>query len=97
VVSEDVSGAVDIKQAIVDGWAWTGIEPEAVLHLNSFGNVIFTDNDGAFWRVVPEELMCETIARNADEFDALWKSDDFQLDWRMDRLRDLAVGALGPL
>jgi hypothetical protein len=78
-------------------WGWIGLDPAEVVAANSFGNLIVRANGGAFWRICPEELSCERIAKNVDEFAAISKGDEFQTDWEMSRLVDLARRTLGPL
>ncbi len=82
-----------IRQA----WGWIGLEPAEVVASNPFGNLIVRAIDGAFWRICPEELSCNRIAANATELAALFAEEDFQLDWQMSRLVELANHKLGPL
>ena len=82
---------------IRDAWGWTGLSPAQVESINSFGNLIVRSADGAFWRICPEELSCEIVAHDAEEFAALWEEDDFQTDWQMEQLVGLARTKLGPL
>ena len=56
--------ATDVLNAIRESWAWTGLDAAAIAVTNQFGNVIFRASDGAFWRICPEELSCEMLARN---------------------------------
>jgi hypothetical protein len=86
-----------ILTTIRDSWGWTGLQPAAVVERNAFGNVIVRAADGAYWRICPEELGCKVIARNDAEYAALWSSNDFQIDWQMTRLVELATRSLGPL
>src|SRR5438477_10751129 len=81
---------------IRESWGWSGLEPAAEMATNSFGNVIVRAADGAFWRICPEELACSCIAGDAREFATLWASDEFQLDWQMTRLAEIARATLGP-
>ena len=46
-------------------------------------NLIVEDRSGRYWRICPEELTCDVVAANIDDFAALWNSDDFRLDWQM--------------
>jgi hypothetical protein len=88
---------MELTVAIKEGWAWSGADPLAVIEMNRFGNVIFKDRAGLYWRVMPEELKCEVLASEEHEFTQLWKSEDFQVDWRMDLLADEAEAVFGPL
>lgn len=84
-------------EIIRKAWGWIGLEPIEVVAANSFGNLIVRAADGAFWRICPEESSCKQIARNADEFAMLRGEKDFQTDWEMARLLELAREKLGPL
>jgi len=84
-------------EAIRKSWGWIGLEPAQVVVVNSFGNVIVRAVDGAYWRICPEEWSCEQIAQNADDFAVLSREEEFQLDWQMTRLVELAKENLGPL
>jgi hypothetical protein len=53
--------------------------------------------DGTYWRVCPEELKCEKIANNSEQFENLKNKEDFKLDWEMKRLVVMAEQKLGPL
>jgi hypothetical protein len=78
-------------------WGWIGLEPAEVVATNSFGNLIVRTADGAYWRICPEELSCQQVARNADEFATLSDEIEFRTDWEMLRLVELARQRLGPL
>lgn len=82
---------------IRESWSWTGLKPADIQAANAFGNLIVRADDGAYWRICPEELKCEIVARDAAGFDALWASEDFQVDWQMTRLVELALASLGPV
>jgi hypothetical protein len=78
-------------------WGWTGIDPEEIVIINQFGNVVVRANNGTFWRICPEEWSCTQIARNAKEYTALSGKVEFRTDWDMERLVDLAREEVGPL
>jgi hypothetical protein len=78
-------------------WGWIGLEPSEVVAVNPFGNLIVRAGDGAYWRICPEELSCDRIAGNEDEFTALASADEFRMDWEMRRLVEAARLKLGPL
>jgi hypothetical protein len=75
-----------ILDEIGDAWAWKGVRPRALVMENAFGNVIFTDEDGQYWRICPEELSCEVVATNGEEFAKLQSTDEFVEDWAMQAL-----------
>ena len=64
---------------------------------NAFGNVIFTDDDDRYWRICPEELSCEVIAANGEEFAMVQNSDSFLSDWTMQVLVEQAHSTFGNL
>ena len=88
---------MDVKQAVVEGWSWLGCTPDEVLHQNSFGNIIFVDTTGRCWRLMPEELKGEVIARGRSELEALMHDASFREDWLMEDFCKVAEAALGKL
>jgi hypothetical protein len=88
---------MDLVKAIADGWTWIGAEPVAVIEVNRFGNVIFKDGAGSYWRLMPEELKCDVLAHDENQFTQIWNSEEFQLDWKMDNLGDEAEAVFGPM
>ncbi len=84
-----------LLEVVRGAWGFTGLKPLAIAASNAFGNVVVEDEDGAFWRICPEELDCRRMAWSRSEFDAVWESIDFQRDWRMDPLVAAATAALG--
>ncbi|MCK0143731.1 T6SS immunity protein Tdi1 domain-containing protein [Aliiroseovarius sp. F20344] len=78
-------------------WSWLGANPKRIVDLNQFGNIIFLDHDGRYWRICPEELSCEVVADSEYRFTELRENKDFQVDWEMGPLVDLAHHKLGPL
>jgi hypothetical protein len=85
-----------VLTTIRNAWGWTGLDPAQVEAVNPFGNVIVRAADGAFWRICPEQLSCEVVARDAEQYAALCADEDFQVDWQMERLVQLAQSTLGP-
>lgn len=82
---------------IREAWGWIGLDPAEVVAENAFGNLIVRAADGTYWRICPEELSCEVVARSAEEFAVLSRGDDFRTDWEMARLVEQARAKLGPL
>jgi hypothetical protein len=72
-----------------------GIESADVVAVNKFGNVIFTDQRGQYWRICPEELECKVIAESADAYRRLEQDPEFRLDWEMARLVEAAEAKYG--
>jgi hypothetical protein len=82
---------------IQQAWGWSGLRPAEIVTANDFGNMIVRAVDGSYWRICPEEWSCEQIAKDHNDYSALSNDEDFQLDWRMDRLVSLAHDKLGSL
>jgi hypothetical protein len=80
---------------IANAWGWRGLRPRSVVMQNEFGNVIFTDQDGQYWRICPEELSCEIVAADKDDFANLQNSSEFVEDWTMRALAEEARATLG--
>jgi hypothetical protein len=78
-------------------WGWIGLDPAEVVAENAFGNLIVRAADGAYWRIRPEDLSCEKVARDRDEFAALSRREGFRIDWEMSRLVEQARQKLGPM
>lgn len=88
---------MSLNEIIQQDWGWLGFEVDQVLHLNAFGNVLFVTKDHRYWRICPEDLLCEPVANNHNEYRALLADADFRLDWEMERLVVLARETLGEL
>jgi hypothetical protein len=84
-------------ETIRNAWRWIGLDPAEVVATNAFGNLIVRATDGEYWRICPEELSCEKVARDAEEFAALFSKEDYRTDWQMSRLIEQARQKLGPL
>ncbi len=82
---------------IREAWGWVGIEPVEIVGENDFGNLIIRDNAEKYWRLCPEDVYCEVIAKNRKELDALSIDREFLVDWNMSALVDAAKANVGPL
>ncbi len=79
-------------------WGWKGFNATRIVRTNNFGNVIFTTDKNEYWRICPEEISCEMIARSEPEFDQLSTNPEFINDWEMKNLVNMAQSAgLGEL
>jgi len=87
----------DLVKVISKYWGWTGIEPVHVAAQNDFGNLLVQDADGRFWRICPEDLYCNVVAESVEEVQALVQTEEFEEDWLMTRLVNLAVEEYGSL
>ena len=95
-MSEDLN--LDVSQVISDAWSWNDVNgPLEVLHRNAFGNFIFKDSSNSYWRLCPEELTYEIIAKSKSEAEYLFKDPEFIHDWNMRALVEKAEAKLGRL
>jgi len=86
---------MNLLDAIHEGWGWRGIEPRRSVVRNAFGNVIVEDVAGHFWRICPEDLHAEVIARSVVELEQCRAHPDFVTDWELQRLTDAARERFG--
>ena len=82
-------------EIILEAWGWTGIDPKEIIGVNQFGNMIVKDAKGAYWRVCPEDVYCELIAINEDEYSKLCNDTEFIEDWEMEAMCTEARGLFG--
>jgi len=78
-------------------WSWKGFEAKEILLINEFGNIIFRTDSEEYWRICPEELHCEIIANNKDDFESLISDPEYKVDWEVSELVKLAQNTLGEL
>ena len=88
---------MELTECINEAWGWTGIEPSKVVGENAFGNLMIQDTSGQYWRLCPEDLSCQVVARDRSELDLLSKDQAFLHDWYMTALVEQAEELLGPL
>lgn len=84
-------------ETINESWEWNGINGTDILYENDFGNLIVLDKNGKIWRICPEELSCQIISENEDDFERLFDTEEFQIDWHMRETVDMANDQLGDL
>jgi hypothetical protein len=82
---------------INDAWGWVGLNCVAVLGANPFGNLLLLDDEGRYWRLRPQDLLCEPVASNAAGLAALSYNQAFLDEWYMPEMVNLAEATLGPL
>lgn len=80
---------------INDNWKWLNINFIEIIDENEFGNFILLNNDKTIWRICPEELLCEKITENLEDYLILKTSIEFIEDWNLEFLKDLAFNKLG--
>lgn len=86
-----------ILETINQEWGWLNLNAVELIVENDFGNLIFRTDDGAYWRMLPENPECIQIANTQAEFEKLTTDPEFQLDWRMESLVAMAKLQLGEL
>ena len=82
---------------INENWNWLNINFIKIIDENDFGNLILMNEDLTIWRICPEELQCEKIADNINQFIKLQNNDDFIEDWNLNYLNEIAIKKLGKL
>jgi len=78
-------------------WSWKGFNGTEIIRTNDFGNVIFKTDKNEYWRICPEEISCEKIAKSESEFDRLSTDSEFIEDWQMTNLVNIAKSEIGEL
>lgn len=83
-------------ETIRKSWAWAELDPVRIYRVNAFGNVIFKERNGEYWRITPEELKAERVGKGKDVVAAL-EDESFLEDWRMEKTAAKAQKKLGEL
>jgi len=78
-------------------WNWKEIKAVEIMYVNDFGNIIFKNDNNEYWRICPEELTCEKIAKSESELNKLMSDSEFISDWQMINLVEVAKSKLGTL
>ena len=55
-------------------WNWRGFNATEVIRTNEFGNIIFKTDKNEYWRICPEEINCEKIAKSDLELNKVFSS-----------------------
>ena len=90
----------NLKKMIAEinkAWNWKEFNATEIIRTNEFGNVIFKTEKNEYWRICPEELSCEKIAKSKSEFERISTETEFIDDWKMDNLLNIAKPELGKL
>ena len=87
----------DILKAVSEGWGWKIGKPGTIIAQNSFGNIILRNEDGRYFRIIPEDLKCVHLADSWEELERVRGMEAFQQDWEMRRLVEQAEKSLGSL
>lgn len=88
---------MNILNEIRDAWGWTGIDPVEVVTENDFGNLIIKDATDQFWRLCPEDVYCDVIAKSIAEYNEIIQDEEFLDDWFMSAMVEDAKKSLGSL
>lgn len=88
---------MNIIEEVKESWGWVGINPTEIVAENEFGNLIIKDSENQFWRLCPEDVYCEVIAKSIDDYNKLIIDDEFLNDWNMTVMVDEATEMLGAL
>ena len=88
---------MNLIDTIRSAWGFIGLDPESIVETNGFGNVLVRDTNDRYWRICPEELSCQVVSPSSREFRRLRSSAEFEHDWQMRRLVELAQSRFGSL
>ncbi len=88
---------MELIAIVQQAWRWTGLDPDQIVGENDFGNLLIKDRNGSYWRLCPEDLYCEAVARTREQLDQLSRDAEFVEDWQMQGLVEAAQERLGAL
>jgi hypothetical protein len=86
-----------LLEAISEGWSWKIGNPISIIASNAFGNAIVLNDEGQYYRIIPEEWQCEPLASSPEQLEEKRKEVDFVRDWEMRALVTRAEVSEGPL
>lgn len=86
-----------VIEALNAEWSWILPKINAVVAVNSMGNVMLRDEDQNHWRICPEELSAEMFARTPNELQAAYADPERKADWQMSRLVCKLIEEFGEL
>ena len=86
---------MNIINQIKESWGWLGVNPSEIIDINKFGNIIFKDTGGKYWRLIPEHPECSIISDNEEGYLNLMQDQDFLTDWQMKNLVETAEAKYG--
>ena len=84
-----------VIEALNAEWSWILPTIDAVVAVNSMGNVMIRDVDQNHWRICPEELSAEIFAKTPDELQAAYADPERKADWQMSSLVSELVEEFG--
>jgi hypothetical protein len=88
---------VKVTEALNAEWRWVLPVIDAILAVNSMGNVILRDENQCHWRICPEELSAEIFAETPEELEAAYADAERKADWQMSALVSALVQEYGEL
>ena len=88
---------MNIIDEVKKSWDWVGINPTEIVAENEFGNLILKDSEDKFWRLCPEDVYCEVVAKSIEDYNNLINDIEFLNDWNMSVMVDEATKMLGEL
>lgn len=88
---------MNIIDEVKKSWGWVGINPTEIVAENEFGNLIIKDSEDKFWRLCPEDVYCEVVAKSIEDYNNLINDIEFLNDWNMSVMVDEATKMLGEL
>ncbi len=72
-----------VAEAIREEWGWAVSGIDEVMAVSSMGNVLLSDEHDYHWRICPEELSAEIVARTRHDLDTLFADPEAKADWQM--------------
>lgn len=86
-----------VIEALNAEWSWIVPTVRAVMEVSSMGNVLPADDHECYWRICPEELSAEIVARTAAELEYVFADPEAKADWQMSGMVDEMVDIYGEL
>ena len=84
-----------VIDALIAEWGWIVPQINAVMAVSSMGNVLLADVQQCYWRICPEELSAEVVARSAAELESVFVDPEAKADWQMSGLVSELVEVYG--
>gem|GEM_PF-585454 len=84
-----------VIEALNAEWSWILPTIDAVVAVNSMGNVMLRDEEQNHWRICPEELSAKIFAKTPDELQAAYADPGRKADWQMSPLVSELVEQFG--
>jgi hypothetical protein len=72
-----------VIEALSEEWGWILPRISRVMAVSSMGNVFLADDQQWYWRICPEELSAEIVARTPAVLESVFADPDAKADWQM--------------